>query len=220
MASIKINKHNVNEIPNACPMCHIAIRPEYIKDLEGVEIDSGSKRLQIVFLCTNNDCKRFFVATYHTRRTTESLYWLSDTGPTTALQRDWGKHIRKLSPMFCRIHGQAAEAEARGLEQIAGMGYGKALEFLIKDYAIEEHPDEEEQVRKAWIGACIDNYVDDAKVEMVAKRAIWLRNDETHYTRVWEDRDVDDLKNLIAITVNFIESGVIAKEYEKEMSDS
>ncbi len=40
---------------------------------------------------------------------------------------------------------------------------------------------------------------------------------ETHYIRKWEDKDVDDLKLLIRLTVNWIESHILTAQYTKEM---
>ena len=50
-----------------------------------------------------------------------------------------------------------------------------------------------------------------------AKRATWLGNDETHYVRRWEDKDITDLKNLVRLTVNAVENAILMRQYEKEM---
>lgn len=109
-------------------------------------------------------------------------------------------------------------AESHNLNHIAGMGIGKSLEFLVKDFAVKLHPDKEEEIKGKLLGRCIQEYIDDTKVKIVAEKATWLRNDETHYVRKWEDKDVQDLKNLIRVTVNFIESYLLAKKYKDEMS--
>ena len=91
--------------------------------------------------------------------------------------------IANLSQDFKTIYAQAAEAESLGLDQVAGTGYRKALEFLIKDYCISETPNDAEQIRKEFLGSCIKNRVSDAIVKECAERAVWLGNDETHYVR-------------------------------------
>ena len=83
------------------------------------------------------------------------------------------------------------------------MGYRKALEFLIKDYLISLHLDKEEEFRKAALGNCI-NKIDNSSIKELARRATWLGNDETHYIRKWEDRDIHDLKNLIDLSYQYI----------------
>jgi hypothetical protein len=43
--------------------------------------------------------------------------------------------VAKLSPTFVSIFAEAEEAAQLRLQQIAGPGYRKAFEFLVKDYA-------------------------------------------------------------------------------------
>ncbi|MBP2259149.1 hypothetical protein [Virgibacillus alimentarius] len=52
----------------------------------------------------------------------------------------------------------------------------------------------------------------------MAERATWLGNDETHYVRQWENKDLQDLKNLIDLTVYFISKNLKAKKYKEEMA--
>ena len=72
-------------------------------------------------------------------------------------------------------------------------------------------------VRKEFLGACISNRVEDINVKECAKRAAWLGNDETHYVRKWEDKDIRDLKTLIELTMSWIRSSVLTKQYLTEM---
>jgi hypothetical protein len=51
----------------------------------------------------------------------------------------------------------------------------------------------------------------------MAKRAIWLGNDETHIVRKWEKKDLQDLKSLICITVTSIKRIEQIKEYNESM---
>lgn len=51
----------------------------------------------------------------------------------------------------------------------------------------------------------------------MAERATWLGNDETHYVRKWENKDLKDLKNLIDLTVYFISMSLKALKYQEEM---
>jgi len=116
---------------------------------------------------------------------------------------------------------QASAAEAYRLNLVAGMGYRKALEFLAKDYAVydlrlelDEAKEAGDQARMDKISAQIDEItgkwlseilqmIPDPLTKEAAKRAAWLGNDETHYTRVWTKHDVDDLKRLLGIVANY-----------------
>ena len=53
----------------------------------------------------------------------------------------------------------------------------------------------------------------------MAKRATWLGNDETHYFRKWEDKDLSDLKKLIEMTVHFISMDFSYDKYIGEMEE-
>ena len=97
-----------------------------------------------------------------------------------------------------------------GLNQICGVGYRKALEFIIKDYLLMNISDESKRdsIRKKFLGNCIKEDVSSTNIKEVAKRAVWLGNDETHYTRIWIEKDVSDLKHLIDLTIRWIENEI------------
>ena len=57
------------------------------------------------------------------------------------------------------------------------------------------------------------------KIQTVAKRALWLGNDETHYLRKWEDKDLTDLRKLIDLTIHWIEMEKLSEEYIEDMPD-
>lgn len=63
----------------------------------------------------------------------------------------------------------------------------------------------------------IDNYVTDVNLKACAKRAAWLGNDETHYVKKWENRDIHDLKILIKLTCGWIVNNILTEKYMTEM---
>ena len=44
-----------------------------------------------------------------------------------------------------------------------------------------------------------------------------MGNDETHYVRKWEDKDLEDLKKFIQLTEHWIESEHLTREAIAEM---
>ena len=146
-----------------------------------------------------------------------STYNLSATVPITPNKIEFRTEVADVSPGFCAIYSQADLAEKYELDLIAGCGYRKSLEFLIKDYLSTLHESEAESIRSTSLGECIKKWVDDPKIKVTAKRATWLGNDEVHYSRKWESKDVEDLKALVKLTMNWIESSVLTKKYESEM---
>ena len=67
--------------------------------------------------------------------------------------------------------------------------------------------------------ACINDYVNDTRIKSVAKRAVWLGNDETHYIRKWEGKNLEDMKKLIDLTVHWIEMEKLTESFEDDMPD-
>lgn len=115
------------------------------------------------------------------------------------------------------VFAEAEEAAQLGLSQVAGPGYRKAFEFLIKDYAISLAPDKADDIRKQFSGAVVTDYISDSRIQEVAKRSLWLGNDETHYLRKWESHDIKDLVALIKLTTNWIEIDHLSKAYIQQM---
>ncbi len=133
--------------------------------------------------------------------------------------RDFSDHIKSISDSFCKIYNESQIAEENGLTEICGVGYRKCLEFLIKDYIISIHPLKAEEVKTKFLSNCIQQYVSNENIKNMAKRATWLGNDETHYVRLWEDKDLRDLKLLLDLTLHWIEMELITKRMIKDMPD-
>ena len=95
----------------------------------------------------------------------------------------------------------------------------QAFEFLIKDYAKSLAPEKAGEIQKKFSGAVVSEFIADARIQAVAKRCLWLGNDETHYLRKWTEHDVDDLVRLIKLTTNWIEIEHLSKAYVKNMPE-
>jgi len=135
----------------------------------------------------------------------------------TAKKQDFPQSVVEVSSTFVDIFNQAIAAEANGLTQLVGIGLRKALEFLIKDFSAHQHPDDTEKIKNMLLGPCINAYVTDQNVKDCAKRAAWLGNDETHYIRKWEDKDISDLKLLVRLTTNWVDNVLLTQKYVADM---
>src|SRR4030042_3932175 len=208
-----------DRIPDVCPICHHALQPKHVTEsLAGLPIHFGTF-LEIVFRCPRHECSRLFIGRYRFRSLPETImrgpkptFEFQHALPFTLKPPDLPVEIKQLSPNFVEIFGQAASAEQYQLAQIAGVGYRKALEFLIKDYCISRHPDKAKDIRGQFLDKCIKTYVDDANIKDCAELATWLGNDETHYVRRWEDKDIKDLKALINLTMAWIQTNLLRSE--------
>ena len=211
--------------PDVCPICHNKIKPIPL-DAFYFKKHPSHYPLQIIFLCPNSECAFLFIAYYResTFRETRAgfpseVLILSDLAPIRYEKQIFSEEITTLSLDFVEIFNQASAAESNNLDQVAGPGYRKALEFLIKDFLIDLDPDNENEIKIKSLGRCIELIKND-RIKNIASRAAWLGNDETHYMRTWGDKDINDLKNLIRLTVNFIENELISAKYETEMPNS
>lgn len=125
--------------------------------------------------------------------------------PWNRVERSFSPAIIEISPLFAQIYNQAKAADSLRLSDVAGPGFRKALEFLLKDYAIRLHPNDAAWIRSAQLAQVISRHFTDPSMTTVFSRAAWLGNDQTHYERRWIDRDIEDLKRLIDLAIHLIE---------------
>jgi len=209
--NIKIGIGNpaIDSYPKKCPICHHAIAPIYIAGAY-----SGDNWIDASFQCTN--CSSIFIGKYH--RIGSTTYYLKKVWPVVPKITEFEKEIEEISPMFVETYNQSMYAEGNSLHQLTGIGLRKSLEFLIKDFLTSQNPDNEQAIKSSTLSQCINNFIDDHNLVEISKRATWLGNDETHYVRKWEDKDIKDLKILIKLTVNWIHNIILKDKYIAEMS--
>jgi hypothetical protein len=198
-----------------CPICHHKVTPTAVYAKKRSQRDGAD--LEIVYECPNLDCGELFIGYFG-----PSDYGyprLYRAAPFTPIPVRFSQPFEEISPTFCEIYDQAHKAEEFGLTQVCGVGYRKALEFLIKDYLITNRPDDKAGIEARMLGLVIDKYVDDPKIKEVSKRATWLGNDETHYQRRWMDKDLTDLKRLISLVLYWIEAEYLTEEARKSMPE-
>jgi hypothetical protein len=211
---------DIDRKTDECPICHYKVDPKLVyAQYDG---NKSTNCLQAVFRCTNKTCLNLFIAYYSSFSSNYSnlpYFQFQYSAPSQRVEKEFSKTIYDISQNFPNIYNQAYAAEQSRLNLICGPGYRKALEFLIKDYLIKLNPGEKEAIRSTFLGKCISEYVTDEKIKEVAKRAAWLGNDETHYLREWEDKDVQVLKDLIDVTVYWIDAEELTKRIIEEMPD-
>ncbi len=206
----------IDRLPSECPLCHFAIHPilhHAIADQAGT-----AAKMQVVLQCTREECQEGFFA-YYDRKDENNVLHLSRCAPISPQKTAWDDTIKSISPNFVEIYDQATAAESYKLDQIAGVGLRKAIEFLIKDFLIHRIPNKKETIKETLLGACIKTFVDDEMLKKAASRAVWLGNDETHYVRKWENKDILDLKKLIKLTVLWIERIEHTAEFLRDMPE-
>jgi len=202
----------IQGLPDKCPFCHRAITPDFRYGHKNSDI------LEVFFVCPHYTCEKSFIG-YYDIFLNGTCSFSGQTTVGNLVGKEFSETVKSISENFIIIYNQAFAAEQQGLTEICGVGFRKALEFLIKDYIINNKPDSKEKVEKKLLGVCITEYVDDERIKTVAKRAVWLGNDETHYIRKWEGKNLEDLKKLIDLTVHWIEMESLTMSFESEMPD-
>ena len=210
-AYVTFNDDKITE----CPLCHKLLTPKAL--IGCVYSDATKKFASVLYVC--NGCHSAFMATFElaseSSNNIESYYIAKhfiECAPIKYTEQIFDKSISCLSPQFVKIYNQALAAETSGLDEIAGLGYRKALEFLIKDFAIHEHADKEDKIKSMPLAACIKDFIDSPNIKTLATRSAWIGNDEAHYIRKQEDRDVEDMKSFIKATVYFISMILITED--------
>jgi hypothetical protein len=196
--------------PDRCPYCHKSIVPILIT---GILKDFN---LQTIMQCPDHECSKAFIVYYSN---SGAFFTYLNTSAGKPQSKPFSDIIARISKSFIEIYNQAYMAEQYGLNEICGTGYRKALEYLIKDYLIQENNELSEKIRKTLLSNCIRDFVKDNNVKTVAKRATWLGNDETHYEKKWEGKNIEDLKKLIDVTLHWIEMDTITKSLEADMPE-
>ena len=220
--SIHINGNNhINagniliDVPEYCPLCEQNMNPivfdnAVISDTS-IRKDSStnSNVFQVSFITRCTRCKHLYTNIFEVRgdvcgnsRIAKKIYYQTKM-PNMDIELP--ENVEKISRTFVSIYTQALQAEKLNLNELVGMGLRKAVEFLIKDYAIKTHPENKQEIKEKWLGYVIENFIDDDKLKKFAKGASWIANDETHYVKEWPDKDIEDIKQYIECFINYIE---------------
>ena len=201
--------------PGVCPICDTGTDAQVLTSFY-IQRESLNCYVFILFFC--HSCEACFMGVYQcpypSAGTTNRLSQirLIPAGEEVSYFSD---RISSLSPKFVEIYNQAEKAEQWGLSEICGMGYRKALEFLVKDFAILMSPESEETIKTKQLSPCINDYIDNKRIKALAKASAWIGNDETHYTRKHESYTTDDLKSFVTAMVTFIDSELAFMDAEQ-----
>ena len=196
------------DMPRNCPHCGVVLEPKALSShfVEMADLDDHHYKIYVHWLCPS--CAKAY-------RTECDEATLIQTDPKFCSSPTFDAEIEKVSEDFVKIYTQSHKAEQLGFDKICGMGYRKALEFLVKDFAINLHPKEVEKIKKQTLAQCIENFIDSPKIKTLSKASAWIGNDETHYCRQHEDYNIEHLKAFINAIVSYINSELELKKAEQ-----
>ena len=191
------------EIPKKCPICSTSFGDTPLVSYYW-NVESDTTLISSMYYCHSCDSAFMGVSVGNPQQKTATLSNIlpnSPFRPTT-----FSDDICELSSRFVEIYNQSERAEQSKLYEICGMGYRKALEFLVKDYVIHKDPSVADAVSVSMLSKTIDNYISDDRIKALAKASSWIGNDEVHYVKKHEDYNVDDLKQFIKVIVSHIDN--------------
>ena len=203
------------ENPNICPHCHIANEPTPLSHIHDLKADCFLS----LWRCNFSGCKKNYAVRhvlgngqYVIGRYLDGLPKGPDF-PTPILNLKDGKQLDlENQTKFIVTYLQSLEAEAMGLNEIAGMGYRKAIEYLVKDWAIHLFPDRKDEILKMWLSGIINEFYS-GDLKEILERATWLGNDQSHYNKLFEEYDLTHLKELIALIMVELDRDFKKKHY-------
>lgn len=207
-SNIKISGVNVKIFkPSTCPYCGTGIDAVIVSNYVD-EVDNICN-LYLTMKCPV--CKDIFFAKYfigmHLKDAEyyDYRYQYTKIIGGKALKQSFSSEIQEISNDFVNIYNESYQAEQEGLNEIAGIGYRKAFEFLVKDYAIYLNPDNADKIANQNLTNCISDIFSEHE-KGIFERATWLGNDQTHYYNKHSDFKIDDLKKIIMICISKIET--------------
>ena len=191
-----------------CPHCGTSFNGEVMNsvvaphyDRAGNTVTKSTAILYVLHYC--QVCSQAFFSVYKPDTMDPGLYSLVNSFPRRMETVDFDEQLKNLSPRFVKVYKQAAKAELMNLDELCGMGYRKALEFLIKDYLIFRDPAKADEIGKELLAASIRRIPND-NVQTLASRASWIGNDETHYIRKHEGLSYKEVKLFLDQMASYI----------------
>ncbi|WP_299032422.1 hypothetical protein [uncultured Anaerococcus sp.] len=200
------------DIPTICPHCHQKMMPIILEKSIMHSDAFGNTKQALLVQCQY--CGEYFALSYKIKFIATSRKYVTEYIPYTYSYDPnlvIPDEISSFSKDFKEIYRQSLIAEHYKLNQIAGIGYRKATEFLVKDFLINHKKMDKDKTSKLPLKQAIER-LNSQKIINLGLATTYLGNDEAHYTRKHNDRDINDLKKLLNALVYYLSLEVISSE--------
>lgn len=182
------------DVPKVCPHCHKEMIPTIVSKSEIIK--SGNHKVFAVLLRCHI-CSSFYAAEYiYSNKSGNINQTLVPYHYSPTVYLDIPNNIKEISDDFEDIYTQSESAYQLGLKQIAGMGYRKSIEFLVKDFLIFLNPKDTDKILKLTLDNAISK-IDNQKLQNLARMTNYLGNDQTHIRTLHPTKDIDDLRDFL-----------------------
>lgn len=209
-------------VPKKCPHCNKFVQMDIVGKVNGPK--KNVDITLVVFQCIA--CRELIVGRYIQTGIVFRLFNENNKSffYPNAEYRDieFPAEIKKVSPKFPCIYNQAAKAEHYGCIDIAGAGFRKAAEFLIRDFAIYKHQNKKENILNTLSAKnVIKNFLNEyPRISRAAVNSLELGNDEVHYSKIYTEYSLKDLKDFIEIVVGEIVDELKLEQFEKASAET
>lgn len=192
---------NTYQKPSTCPFCGIET-DAITTSVQTTRYKNGRVLYLVSYECTH--CQNSFVALYEKLKSAdrEALQYIEVLPHPTGKELHQGLSI--ISPRFVEVHKEAEGAEQYGFFDLAAIGYRKALEILVKDYAIAILGKSKEEVEKKKLEVAIGTYLQQKELLKTADVVRILGNDHTHYKEKYPEHEFPTLKRYYDIFLQLI----------------
>lgn len=184
-------------VSRTCPYCGLRIQP-----IRKLPLTGDSNHKFAVVSCPS--CHGIYAAMSSEIATEESPVTL----PASA-HVDLPDGMKEKFPTFFNLYKQSTIAKSMGLIDIAGMGYRKALESLVKTYLIEENPELETKILDESLGKSIDR-IEYPSIKKLARASSWIGNDQVHLQQKNEGYNIQDMKRFMISLSHLILAELVA----------
>lgn len=207
-------KFKVNN-SDECPICQYGIDMSINNYWNFHDIHDDSESFNIISVHSCSHCHNGFVVIHHMKEQENEYIEKSQSVYPIAASKQVDESIRQISPEFYEIYNQCLIAKNNGLNQIYGMGFRKALEKLITDFAINQNPDDTDKILGMSLHNRIETYFKDSDAKTALMACKWLGNNETHYENCNTDEDLQLFEDLIEDTLFYIHREIRHKKAEE-----
>lgn len=187
------------QMPLDCPHCHTSVYSEP-KGISEFPINVDDRVLFVSMQCPV--CNKRYVVVFQSNNRRERLDFVQMI-PVEEERMDYPGLFR-LSPRFKKYHEQALTAYNMGFTELAVLGFRSALEFLIKDFAIDEESADEKKTAEMTFNDVVLAYLGHLKKSTDVVRA--LGNDYTHYREKHPDIPASSAFQYYRIVLNEMEN--------------
>lgn len=202
-------------IPNTCPHCNGRIAPVVIYSTINKTRDKDVETLAILLECPI--CEKYYALQFLLKNYRSTIELVSYTYQPK-VDINIPNQIDIVSNNFRDIYTQSEIALSQNLIDIAGMGYRKSTEYLIKDYLIYKNVDTPEKIIKLPLKQAILK-LDNEEIKSLALACAYLGNDHAHILKRFENNDITDLKTFLDTLILYISMKVTIDQSGKISSN-